>query len=309
MIMEVSSSLGFSVAAVVDYLQELYPCAVETGWDEQKNCVKSILKVKDEEIKDETTGEIKEYRVLVSGIEIRDGINCSIFIFLEDELIAQSIFEYKSDFDLTDSTRYPLKFNEFKKNGAALVVIRESLVNKLHLKTTLKKKLQETICELSDTERDNDSLKNKGLENRLNTGSSVPTTSSGFNRPDDMPKFEDEYEVNQPSSTSRFPGLNLGPNHPQGYGDPDLFPMGQRNIDLNNPLMIPPHGQPGNTTGQGGMIFDPSRLNPDDSTRNRGPGYIPGSKYDDPFGKPSGFGNNPNGFGGGPSGFGGGGFI
>lgn len=106
----------------------------------------------------------------------------------------------------------------------------------------------------------------------------------------DIPKFEDEYEIHEPSRLGPQPGIGFQRERP-GYGDQDLFPMGQRNPLGSNLGPFGPQPDTGNipgAPGQGGMIFDPFGQNRDQSLRNeqdrRGPGWIPGSKYDDPFG-------------------------
>lgn len=106
----------------------------------------------------------------------------------------------------------------------------------------------------------------------------------------DIPKFEDEYEVNERSRLGPQPGIGFQPERP-GYGDQDLFPMGQRNPLGSNLGPFGPQPGTGNipgAPGQGGMIFDPFGQNRDQSLRDeqerRGPGWMPGSKYDDPFG-------------------------
>ncbi|CAL9727975.1 silencing boundary-establishment protein Fub1p [Monosporozyma unispora] len=108
----------------------------------------------------------------------------------------------------------------------------------------------------------------------------------------DIPKFDDEYEINKPSRLGPQPGIGFQPERP-GYGDQDLFPMGQRNPSGSNLGPFGPQPGTGNipgVPGQGGMIFEPFGQNRDQMLRDeqdrRGPGWIPGSKYDDPFGRP-----------------------
>lgn len=145
--------------------------------------------------------------------------------------------------------------------------------------------------------------------------------TGGPRKPKDMPDFDDEYEVRGTGSHmsgTAYPGLNVRP-HAGGdvpsYGNPDLYPMGKKDPfnfnDINARGTMDIGGPRRNNPGGGnGMIMDPfanrnqSNMQGDPEDLNaRGPGWIPGSKYDDPFGRI----NRPN-MGGGPPGFPGGGF-
>lgn len=125
----------------------------------------------------------------------------------------------------------------------------------------------------------------------------------------DMPKFDDEYQAqarqNQGTAPlNPYPGLTVTEpsfaNPAGGYADRDLYPVGTSHPDwsggLPNPL--------GNPSSQGGMIFDPNRR-PAPRREDMPPGWMPGSKYDEPFGPGSGGfgGSGSGGFGGSGSGF------
>ncbi|CAI4037650.1 hypothetical protein SMKI_03G1280 [Saccharomyces mikatae IFO 1815] len=117
----------------------------------------------------------------------------------------------------------------------------------------------------------------------------------------DVPKFDDEYQVqtgqNQGATPlNPYPGLTVTEpsftNPIGGYADRDLYPIGTSHPDwsrgIPNPL-----GAPGS---QGGMIFDPNRR-PPQRREDMPPGWMPGSKYDEPFGPGSGgFGASGPGF-------------
>lgn len=129
----------------------------------------------------------------------------------------------------------------------------------------------------------------------------LPTRSSKSSRPNDMPDFDDEYEIN--------------PSHP--HSNPITFPIGDS--DLNppglpkHPSMKPWHDPLANPSGMhpsSSLFGDPSH-----NTSRRG--VPPGARFDDPYGEdnlndmgmglPSGLrrgkpGNPPFG---GPPGFGG----
>lgn len=117
-------------------------------------------------------------------------------------------------------------------------------------------------------------------------------------RPDDMPDFDDEYDLKRNRHTSGFP--HLAP-----IGDRDLAPTGAypQMRPFIDPLASGPDG--------GGMY--PSPLHPLFTGRRQGddilpPGVPPGARYDDPFGgagfkPPGGFPNGPGGFPNGPGGF------
>lgn len=107
--------------------------------------------------------------------------------------------------------------------------------------------------------------------------------NKGSTRPGDMPQFDDEYEV----INNRFrlgndtrgplPGINLPADMRPGYGDSDLYPLGQKSLFNNQ-------------GGGNGMIFPLRRDDPNQQEQNRGPDFMPGAKYDPPFGQGPSFG-------------------
>ncbi|EHN03424.1 YCR076C-like protein [Saccharomyces cerevisiae x Saccharomyces kudriavzevii VIN7] len=117
----------------------------------------------------------------------------------------------------------------------------------------------------------------------------------------EIPKFDDEYQAqtrqNQGAAPlNPYPGLTVTEpsftNPESGYADRDLYPMGTSHPDWSRGL---PNslGAPGS---QGGMIFDPNRR-PPQRREDMPPGWMPGSKYDEPFGPgSSGFGSSGPGF-------------
>ncbi|EJS44485.1 YCR076C [Saccharomyces arboricola H-6] len=122
-----------------------------------------------------------------------------------------------------------------------------------------------------------------------------------------IPKFEDEYQAQTRQTQGAaplnpYPGLTVTEpsftNPAGGYADRDLYPMGTSHPDWSRGL---PNalGPPGS---QGGMIFDPNRK-PSQRREDMPPGWMPGSKYDEPFGPGSGGLGGFGGLGGPGSGF------
>ncbi|AEY97261.1 FAER272Cp [Eremothecium gossypii FDAG1] len=118
--------------------------------------------------------------------------------------------------------------------------------------------------------------------------------------PADMPGFEDEYEVLSPPAGAAQPL----PGSPAGYGDSDLYPGGQKRTNPFDPFPAP--------NPQGGMIFDPRLQRPtaplpyggqfdpaDPADPRRPPGFLPGARWNAPFGGPGGPGG-PGGMGNSP---------
>ncbi|KAH3900744.1 Fub1p SCDLUD_003749 [Saccharomycodes ludwigii] len=120
--------------------------------------------------------------------------------------------------------------------------------------------------------------------------SNIPDTNNGsdFNI-NSVPKFEDEYEIQQNARKSTNTRHLL-----QNYGDQDLNPLGIKSI-LNT-------GDNSNNVSNGGMIFDPFRGGENNANNNNGDGNtgppFPGARYSDPFGHGTynNGSNNGNGF-------------
>ncbi|KAL6950148.1 hypothetical protein ACO0QE_000824 [Hanseniaspora vineae] len=153
------------------------------------------------------------------------------------------------------------------------------------------------------------SSSNVGERSVIGDGSTI---SSSVN---DMPGFEDEYEIGGKLGGVRALGTDFGPGKKaeplHQYGQDDLYPLGVKNIyneKLSDPLRLPDLGaNPHNTdlpplsgsggSGGGGMVYDPLReldKKQEQEGRPNGAKY-PGIKYDDPFGHGSAGVSNPHG--------------
>lgn len=214
-----------------------------------------------------------------------------------DTTLSSHLFNLTTDFPLLNVIKPPLEWshfqNEYKEESNKIINTIITGLN-LHAKPTPVAKLDPT-----KTTHPNDmEMKPAPRSAPLPPDPLLAISSSnkeGKHDGVDLPKFEDEYEINEPSKLGSQPGINFS-SGTSGYGDQDLFPMGNR--DPLGPNLGPFGPQrPGTsnndsgqlpTSGQGGMIFDPFGQNRDQTFRDgqdkRGPGWIPGSKYDDPFG-------------------------
>lgn len=220
---------------------------------------------------------------------------CMISIYSGDEILSQSLFQYADDMQVVDAIKLPLDFEEYKDRYSSKInEVLEGIGVKLNLKNYVNKLREDSAQDQNERAHPHD-MHNNPLER-------YPQRVERTSNRDDIPKFEDEYEIN-----SRRTDPNcLEP--PGGYGDRDLYPTGQKYPNLNNPNVMP--HLPNN---QGGMVFDPfGDRNHVRNPRDMPPGWIPGAKFDDPYGRP------PSGFPGGPSsgpggfdsgGFGSNGFI
>ncbi|CAB4254775.1 similar to Saccharomyces cerevisiae YCR076C Putative protein of unknown function [Maudiozyma barnettii] len=246
------------------------------------------------------TREGEKYMVIVT--EIAPAQRYMVNIFLEGHSNGTESFlvDYGSDLQIGDEIKFPFDFQEYCKQydtSKACATIYQRLDNN--------KFMVEPPKEENPSE----------IQNELEVQPPVLNPIRVKNKPNDMPKFDDEYEVGgigRQGPIDRYPGLNLPEKNPARYGNPDLYPMGQKDPFNFNDI-----------NARGGMTFDPFGTNnqsnmQDDKNEQaqRGPGWIPGSRYDDPFGKrnddmnPSsgpGFGSG-SGSGSGP-GFGGGMFM
>ncbi|CCE65764.1 hypothetical protein TPHA_0M01890 [Tetrapisispora phaffii CBS 4417] len=258
--------------------------------------------------------EVKQLKIVVVEIEVDK--ECMVSVVTNSESLAQSIFNYHDDLSISSELQFPLNHLENGDYESQYTIIDAKL------KLPLKLGYVDVQDEKRNASGESRELKEAGNQSSLYPSTDLdiadnPTSRKGDwnpKRPDDMPGFEDEYEIKDntrtPFNDNRFPGLNIHPPNAQGYGDKDLYPGGQKFPDFNNPVggILE---DPTYLRGQGGMAFDP-KIRPGDS-RNRGPGYISGSKYDDPLGNHSdatdGFNNdNSGGPGFGGPGFGGPGF-
>lgn len=253
----------------------------------------------------------------IIATEVAEDSKCMVTLCDDkDNTLANHIFKYDGDGDKDavdnnslglGSTKFPLNWERFQSEKKDQVTRLSNIIT-----TGLKLQLLGLSLERSGVPNKNDSDLTKITRAPIETTSKIlfENVSTSKNSNVDLPKFEDEYEINEPSAPLRLEELQERCFPVRGgsaYGSNDLYPMGQknplgsnlgpfgpssnnRNNSSNNSKGLPP--------GQGGMIFDPFVQNRDEMFRDeqnrRGPGWIPGSKYDDPFGDSAGF----NGMGG-----------
>ncbi|CCK72063.1 Fub1p KNAG_0I02780 [Huiozyma naganishii CBS 8797] len=227
-------------------------------------------------------------------VEVEPGKKCMVTLYGDNGAAPRTgIFEYETDFAILQDTAFPVDTASYLQNADL-----QRLVQTVQLKLQLKPIPTRTrTCPLRESEVGARSIPKPEPLPSLHRP--VKTTEPQNARPADMPGFDDEYEVNGPrggaAHRDQFPGLSLGPTRSGGYGDVDLYPMGLRQ----------PFG-PGvgpTAPGQGGMIFDPFGSNRErdmmaEDQQNRGPGWMPGAKFDEPYG-----GSGSTRFGGGSTGF------
>lgn len=218
------------------------------------------------------------YTVVVS--EISSNKRCLVSVFDENskDEIESIVLDYEIDLEIADDIEFPINYDEYMKQidtSKACITIYKRF-DKKRLMVIDPKKSQLTTS--SEKPLQDIKLPGEQVQERQKL---LETEVKNTKRPNDMPKFDDEYEVNTSRSVDRYPGLNLPEKHLHQYGNPDLYPMGQKDPFNFNDI-----------NARGGMTFDPfgngnqSNMQGDkDEQRKRGPGWIPGSKYDDPFGK------------------------
>lgn len=282
--MLLDKKLELSVRLVVECLQKVNNSGKLSKWSSGDNVVQATLS-------DDDTDD----RINIVGTAVQSKSKCIISLFRDsdDTSLGHTILSYEDDLGLNQELQLPVEYEEYIKNNDGLDAILEHLAVKLQIKT--------------QTSRQEKRGRDEGYripKSKLRT-QDVTSGSSSLRRPADMPEFEDEYQIHQGESglQSRIPGLE------RGYGDSDLHPTGEKYPNLTDPTstMRPLPTLP----GQGGMIFDPlreqARRSEEQEGKLRGPGWIPGAKFDDPYGHPgSGGGTFPGSNG---MGFGGGGFI
>lgn len=216
-------------------------------------------------------------RIMV--VEVEEDKNCLVSLLNSQEPLRSVLCNYSDDLGIASDLEFPLHLSSFLKSIDREKLSR-SIKDKLNLQTqptrTLEKqpsKIKEAYGPLPGSSPN--AKKNQPQAQKV-----------------ELPKFDDEYEINDSESRSQFPGLNLpGDRGHSGYGDPDLYPLGERSPFGSG--MVPHIPNSGSGSQSGGMIFDPFRQNHSDQrykdpSNSRGPGYIPGSKYNDPFGRPNG---------------------
>ncbi|AQZ13733.1 FUB1 (YCR076C) [Zygosaccharomyces parabailii] len=263
--MSVTSNLALAVHIVATYLEDLGIGNKIVNFNEEASTARASLGDEQGRTVINIVGvEIELHRVMIS-------------LYQGKQSLGQAILDYVKDLHMADIS-FPISTSEFLESRQAVL---SNIDSKFRLKAAYAKPS-------SPGESHSGTVESSTLESTAKLPG-VRTEPNPPQRPADMPGWEDEYQVREGQRASGL-GRPL-----QGYGDSDLFPLGQR-----NPLMA----DPSLTAPPGGMMLDPmqelSRRREAEEAKNRGPGWIPGSKYDDPFGRP--------GFGG-PGGFGPGGFI
>ena len=238
-------------------------------------------------------------------IELTKDSKCMISLCDErDNTLASHIFKYDGNDDNglgLNNTEFPLNWEQFRNEHEEQVTrLINIIINDLRLQSMFLSTDRSDITNKNDS----DPLKINATPIK-STSTKLGNVSHSKNSNVDIPKFEDEYEINEPSGSSRLgelPGRYFPVRGGPTYGNKDLYPMGEKNPLGPN---LGPFGPSSNSRndgdtnsgqslpGQGGMIFDPFGQNRDEMFRDkqnrRGPGWIPGSKYDDPFGTSGGF--------------------
>ncbi|KAK5781766.1 Fub1p PWA37_004671 [Arxiozyma heterogenica] len=249
--------------------------------------------------------------------EVSEDATCMITLCDDkDNTLANHVFKYDDDDgnkDDVDNNSLELNSIKFPLNWTLFQNEHKNQVVRLSNVIMVRLKLQSMVLsfEKSGISNKNDSepVKIDKIPVESNTTILFGNGTSSKHSNVELPKFEDEYEINEPSATFHSEELQeryLPARGGSTYGSNDLYPMGQKNPLGSN---LGPFGPPSNnrndgsndnrgSPGQGGMIFDPFGQNRDevfrDTQNRRGPGWVPGSKYDDPFGNAGGF----NGMGG-----------
>lgn len=264
---EVRNKLELALSFVLETL-EVYKAAKFVSVDSREtNLV--VVTVKKANVK---------YTLVVS--EIISNKRCLVSIFAEssNDEIESIVLDYGPDLKIVDDLEFPVNYDEYMKeidtSKVCITVYKRFDKKRLMVRDSKKSQVTETV----EKPLQHIKLPEEQLRERSKL---LETEVTNTKRPNDMPKFDDEYEVNNGRPIDRYPGLNLPEKHPRQYGNPDLYPMGQKDPFNFNDI---------NT--RGGMTFDPfgtgnqSNMQGDNNEqRKRGPGWIPGSKYDDPFGK------------------------
>lgn len=262
--MSVNSNLALAVHIVATYLEDLGIGNKIVHFNEEASTARVSLGNEQGRTVINIVGvEIELHRVMVS-------------LYQGKQSLGQAILDYMKDLQMADIS-FPITTSEFLES-------RQTVLSNIDSKFRLK-------VAHAKPSSPGESHSRTVASSTLGSTAEMPKVRSEPDppqRPADMPGWEDEYQVRE---GQRAPGLG---RPLQGYGDSDLFPLGQR-----NPLMT----DPSLTAPPGGMMLDPmqelAKRREAEEAKNRGPGWMPGSKYDDPFGRP-GFGG-PGGFG--PSGF------
>ncbi|CEP61105.1 Fub1p LALA0_S02e06832g [Lachancea lanzarotensis] len=230
-------------------------------------------------------------------MDLSGGQKCMISVCLEERPLVQEIFNYERDF-FNNGLEVPFPVVRSRAIDFYTPYVDTSLEAKFHLRsgTSTGHEPQGEPENMNLTSPDYAAVHQR-LE-RLKFGNPpLPVGRQPSRRRSsihDMPRFDDEYEINQNAgipATGEFgvPGLA------SGYGEQDLYPNGQKYPNLQDPTQQFP-GANNRSNGPGGMTFDPFRGNPTDprsdplsgdpsSTGGPKPPF-PGARFDDPFGRP-----------------------
>lgn len=283
--MLVDSRLALSVRLVVECLQVANGGGKLSSWTPDGNVIQASL-----------SDEVTKDRINIVGVAIEPEKKCLVSLFRDtsNTSLGQAIFLYEESLGLKQDLKLPVEYEHYIKDSKDEIdSVLERIADKLGLKVPASLKYEGKI------ERDHERPQSKI------TVPEVASETPNRGRPADMPGFEDEYQINE-SDNRILPGLR---GLERGYGDSDLYPTGEKYPNLADPTstMRPLPSMP----GQGGMTFDPlqeqAKRRQEEEGRRHGPGWIPGAKFDDPYGHPGSGGSNFPGSAG--MGFGGGGFI
>lgn len=284
--MIVQDRLELSVRLVIQCLRTLRASYEPVNWKREGSTTRASVISKKE-----------ASQIDIVGVVIEEDKKCMVSLFdgKNDRSLGQAIFRYDEDLGISQELSLPLEYESYTgsiKQDELIHVLRR-IGDMLRL---------EVPAELKEVETEQVMQRGSSLDIEKPQGDVRPTST--FKRPPDMPGFEDEYQIHE--ERTRLVDIR-GPE--SGYGDSDLYPTGQKYPNMTDPTSQMPPVQPGHT--QGGMTFDPLReqakRQEEEEGKLRGPGWIPGAKFDDPYGHPGsqgGMGPGSSGFG-----FGGGGFI
>lgn len=259
--MSINNKLALGVQLVASYLQSIGVVNKIASFSEEQSVVKASL-----------TDEHDKIMINAVGVEIEPH-KTMLSLYRGNQSLGQAIFDYEKDLEMKD-VHFPITVSEFLES-------RERVLQSIDLKFNLRAASgQNSSPGQYPQNLAEPVLLGTAQAPELPRANNLPDARR---RPSDMPSFEDEYEVQNRPQTSE-PARPL-----RGYGDADLYPMGQRNPLIGDPSLVGPSG---------GMVLDPmqelARRRESEQAKSRGPGWMPGTKYDDPFGGPSGFG--PGGF-------------
>ncbi|KAL3229152.1 hypothetical protein RNJ44_02239 [Nakaseomyces bracarensis] len=292
--MTLQNNIEFAISHVVEYLNKVVNLDVEV-----ENWTKSEVQRVSIRCR---SSNAKYGHLNIVGVETIPKQQCLISFLTKDDSLAQFMLNYKIDLLINEATKYPLDYEEYiDKNPEEFRKIMDNISTKIEVKAIARQFQQD--LKATDQSQMEGYLRDPIRDDPLR----LPTAGSERRLMDDRPGFDDEYEIQRQRNEDLRPGgSDLG-----NYGDRDLYPTGNRYPDLNNPGQMP--GLPDTS---GGMIFDPfsGRNQQGREPAVKPPGWMPGAKFDDPYGRPppsfpgSGFGQG-SGFGSGSGGFGSGGFI